>query len=54
MCTENIGFYEEMAKIIFQLSSNTHRISSSDFTVKFKGQCLVLLILIRLIIFIKM
>ena len=28
MSTHNIGFYEKMAKIIFQLSSNMHRISS--------------------------
>ena len=30
MSTHNIGFYEEMAKIIFQLSSNTHLICSSE------------------------
>ena len=29
MSTHNIGFYEEMTIIIFQLSSNTHLISSS-------------------------
>ena len=29
MTTHNIGFIEEMAKIIFQLSSNTHFIFSS-------------------------
>ena len=29
MCTHNIGFYEYLTKIIFQLSSNTHLISSS-------------------------
>ena len=29
MSTHNIGFYEEISKIIFQLSSNTHLISSS-------------------------
>ena len=29
MSTHNIGFYEEMVKIIFQSSSNTHLISSS-------------------------
>ena len=29
MSTHNIGFYEEMTKIIFQLSSNAHLISSS-------------------------
>ena len=27
--THNIGFYEDLTKIIFQLSSNTHLISSS-------------------------
>ena len=30
MSAHNIGFYEEMAKIIFQLSSNTHLICSSE------------------------
>ena len=29
MSTHNIDFYEETTKIIFQLSSNTHLISSS-------------------------
>ena len=29
MSTHNIGFYEKLTKIIFQLSSNTHLISSS-------------------------
>ena len=29
MSTHNIGFYEELTKIIFPLSSNTHLISSS-------------------------
>ena len=29
MSTHNIGFYEDLTKIIFQLSSNTHLISSS-------------------------
>ena len=29
MSTQNIGFYEDLTKIIFQLSSNTHLISSS-------------------------
>ena len=29
MCTHDIGFYEELTKIIFQLSSNKHLISSS-------------------------
>ena len=29
MSTHNIGFYEDLTKIIFQLSSNMHLISSS-------------------------
>ena len=29
MSTHNIGFYEDLTKIIFQLSSITHLISSS-------------------------
>ena len=29
MSTHNIGFYEDLTKIIFQLSSNTYLISSS-------------------------
>ena len=29
MSTHNIGFYEEMAEMIFHLSSNTHFICSS-------------------------
>ena len=31
MSTHNIGFYEDLTKIIFQLSSNTHLISSSAY-----------------------
>ena len=30
MSTHNIGFYEDLTKIIFQISSNMHLISSSD------------------------
>ena len=30
MSTHNIGFYEDLTKIIFELSSNTHLISSSE------------------------
>ena len=30
MITHNIGYYEEMTKIIFQLSSNIHFICSSE------------------------
>ena len=29
MSTHNIGFYENLTKIIFELSSNTHLISSA-------------------------
>ena len=29
MSTHNIGFYEDMTKIIFELSSNSHLISST-------------------------
>ena len=29
MCTHNIDFYEDLTKIIFELSSNTHLISSA-------------------------
>ena len=31
MRTHNAGFYEDLTKIIFQLSSNTHLISSAAF-----------------------
>ena len=31
MSTHNIGFYEEISKIIFELSSNTHLNSSAGF-----------------------
>ena len=34
MSTHNIGFYEDLTKIIFQLSSNTHLISSSGYIQK--------------------
>ena len=30
MSTHDIGFYEDLTKIIFELSSNTHLISSAD------------------------
>ena len=33
MGTHNVGFYEEMAKIVFQLSSNAHLICSSELNV---------------------
>ena len=31
MSTHNIGFYEDLTKIIFELSSNTHLISSAEY-----------------------
>ena len=39
MSTNKIGFYE-MAKIIFQLSSNMHIISSSGLICTFVSLCL--------------
>ena len=33
MSTHNIGFYEDLTKIIFELSSNTHLISSAGHIV---------------------
>ena len=33
MSTHNIGFYEDLTKIIFELSSNTHLISSAEYEV---------------------
>ena len=30
MSTHNIGFHEDLTKIIFELSSNTHLISSAE------------------------
>ena len=38
MSTHNIGFYEDLTKIIFQLSSDTHLISSSVFMKKHRAQ----------------
>ena len=31
LSTNNIGFYEDLKKVIFQLSSNTHLIFSSEY-----------------------
>ena len=33
MSTHNKGFYEDLTKIIFELSSNTHLISSAGYTL---------------------
>ena len=38
MSTHNIGFYEDLTKIIFQLSLNTHLISSSDASLQINGK----------------
>ena len=35
MSTHNIGFYEDLTKIIFELSSNTHLISSAATYMQF-------------------
>ena len=35
MSTHNIGFYKDLTKIIFELSSNTHLISSAAKGLKF-------------------
>ena len=34
MSTHNIGFYEDLTKIIFQISSITHLVSSADSTAR--------------------
>ena len=31
MSTHSLGFYEDLTKISFELSSNTHLISSADY-----------------------
>ena len=36
MSTHNIGFYEDLTKIIFELSSNMHLISSAEDLIKFE------------------
>ena len=41
MSTHNIGFYEDLTKIIFQLSSNMHLISSSGITLFWEKYILV-------------
>ena len=33
MSTHNIGFYEDLTKIILDLSLNTHLISSADLSI---------------------
>ena len=42
MSTQNIGFHEDLTKIIFQLSSNTHLISSSVLNTEMRaGRCVL-------------
>ena len=36
MSTHNIAFYEDLTKIIFELSSNMHLISSAEFMLRSK------------------
>ena len=49
MSTHNIGFYEDLTKIIFELSSNTHLISSAVFEFCRKQACRSAVLLCRLI-----
>ena len=37
MSTHKVGFYKDLIKVIFQLSSNTHIISSSDYVNWFES-----------------
>ena len=41
MSTHNISFYEDLTRIIFELSSNTHLISSADLEFKKLGYCAI-------------
>ena len=38
MSTHNIGFYEDLTKIIFELSSNMHLISSAGSGLGFSSE----------------
>ena len=40
MSTHNIGFYEDLTKIIFELSSNTHLISFAEVFKLFHAKSL--------------
>ena len=40
MSTHNIGFYEDLTKIIIELSSNTHLISSAANNVHVPLPCM--------------
>ena len=45
MSPHNIGFYEDLTKIIFELSSNMHLISSAAWaTCKFSIKSMVMLV----------
>ena len=41
MSTHNIGFYEDLTQIIFELSSNMHLISSAEASIYFSIKRLV-------------
>ena len=40
MSTHKIGFYEDLTKFFFELSSNTHLISSTEHNLPFQCYCL--------------
>ena len=42
MSTHNIGFYEDLTKIIFELSSNTHLIYSAGICLMTSGSSNIL------------
>ena len=44
MSTHNIGFYEDLTKIIIELSSNTHLISSAAFSLTMQWYTILLFI----------
>ena len=48
MSTHNIDFYEDLTKIIFLLSSNTHLISSADAQLNMKFKLLMNIIIARI------
>ena len=52
MSTKNIGFYEDLTKIIFQLSSNVHLTSSVQCALLFQFQVKIGLVLKIIFVFI--
>ena len=51
MSTHNIGFYKDLTKIIFQLSSNTQLISSADHNINTPVQFTAILTSVKMTIF---